>query len=471
MKTILLTVFGVISCLFGLGFLLYALYLYREGRRAKQVLSSIQVYTIGVFISVVMLFIPIYYTSYNFGDIYKFFRPFLIAVHNSLRIFILDGDFDIIVNSLSGQKTALRVCFSLYAAFLYVIAPILTFGNVLSLFKNIRGELRYKWSNKKAYYVMSELNEKSIALAKSIFKEYQNKGNLKNISIVFMDVFEQNEEDDYETLTEARDIDAICLKKDISHLDITSKKGTVELFLIGNDESENVSQAVKITKDLNQKNKKQNVKVFVFSTKPSAAYIVDSIKYDNLLDFAAKHEYSENCFKLRRINEKQQLIWNTVPQMKLFELADRANKTLSVMILGFGSYGIEFFKMLIWFCQFEGYKLRVNIIDKLGKSSDEKDRVESLINRDCPELLKKNRTNVMGEAQYDIEIFPGVDVMSSDIGDILLYDGKDERMKYASERLKSTNLVFVSLGDDDRNIEVAIHMRHLFDRVNGVKER
>lgn len=259
-------------------------------------LSAIQVYTIRVFASVLAVFIPIYYTSYDFGDAYGVLRPLLIAIHNSLRIFILDGDFDIIVNSLSDQNVALRVCFSLYSAFLYVIAPVLTFSNVLSLFKNLKDEIRYKLIGQKNLYIMSELNDKSIALARSI---YNCK---KNVVVVFTDVFEQNEEDDYELLTQARDINAICLKKDVSHLDIASKKGDVEIFLIGNDESENVSQALAITTELNKKNSKHNVKVFVFSTKPSAAYIIDSIKYDNLLQHAAEHGYDENCFKLRRID-------------------------------------------------------------------------------------------------------------------------------------------------------------------------
>lgn len=149
MKTILLIVFGAVSLVVGLSFLVRALYVYKDGKRAKRVLSAIQVYTIGVFASVVLIFVPIYYTSYDFGDAYNFFRPLVIAIHNSLRIFILDGDFDIIVKSINDQNVFLRVCFSLYSAFLYVIAPILTFSNVLSLFKKMKGEIRYKWHKRK----------------------------------------------------------------------------------------------------------------------------------------------------------------------------------------------------------------------------------------------------------------------------------------------------------------------------------
>ena len=463
MKTVLLIALGTISLVLGVLFALYALYLHKKPGSAKRILSSVQVFTIGVFASVVLVFLPIYYTSYDFKDTYTYLRPLLISIHNAFRIFILDGDFDVIVDAIADQDLWLRLGFSFYAALLYVIAPILTFSNVLVLFKNIKDEIRYRWSRKDKYYIMSELNEKSIALAESICKKQENS------VIVFTDVFEQNEESGYELLMKARDINAICLKKDISHLDFVSKKGDIEIFLIGNNESENISQAVKITTDLNQKNSKHNVKVFVFSTKPSAAYIIDSIKYDNLLQHAGKYDYGENCFKLRRIDEKQRLIWNTVPKMKLFEIAQSNENTLSVMIVGFGSYGIEFFKTLVWYCQFEGYKLQINIVDKRGKTREEKQYLKSMIQRDCPELLKKNRCETVGEAQYDIEWFPGVDVESSDLDELLLYDGDDAQTIAAAGRLKATNLAFVSLGDDDLNIETAIHLRSLFDRVNGVE--
>ena len=54
---------------------------------------------------------------------------------------------------------------------------------------------------------MSELNEKSIALANSIRKTDER------AVIVFADVFEHDDEEKYELMNAARDINAICLKK------------------------------------------------------------------------------------------------------------------------------------------------------------------------------------------------------------------------------------------------------------------
>ena len=454
---------GLLSVLVGLGALIFALCRFRGGKRAKRILSAVQIFTIGVFASVALLFIPICYTDAMFQGERAIFRPLLMAIHSTLRVFILDGEFNVVQNALAGQAPWLLRGYAWHAAVLYVVAPFMTFSNVLFLFKNIRDEFRYKSHIFRKHYIMSELNAKSIALAKSIH-------NLdKKAVIVFTDVFEQNEEADYELLTEARDINAICLKKDIVHLNIQRKFADVELFLIGENESENVSQAVRITDALNRRDRKRNVKIFVFSQSPSAAYIVDSIQYDNLLRHASDGEYGPHCFKLRRINEKQQLIWNTIPSMKLFDLAQRNGNTLSVLIAGFGSYGFEFFKTLVWYCQFEGYKLEINIVDKQGKETTTEGRIRSIIDRACPELMQTNRVDREGEAFYDIEILSGVDLETADLDRLLQYQGEDAECQRLAQRLRRTNVALVAMGNDDTNIESAVHLRSLFDRIHDIR--
>lgn len=459
----LLLICGIVSLLINVFSLYYAIKLYYSETRAKRILSSIQIYTIGLFLSVVAIFIPIYYMAYSFGDKYAYLRPLLISIHNSLRIFILDVDFDIIKNSLNGQPELLRILYSFYSAILYVVAPVMTFTNVLSLFKNIKGELRFWYHKYKKIYVMSELNQMSVTLAKSIREKD------KKAVIVFTDVFEQNEEDDYELLTQVRDIKAICLKRDVTHLNIVAKKGDVEIFLIGENEGENVSQAVKITTELNSLNRKHNVKIFVFSNKESSAYILDSIRYDNLLKITNGNEVHINpFFKLRRINEVKQLVWKAVSEMNVFETANN-NNVISVLIAGMGSYGMEFFKTLIWFCQFESYKLRVTIIDKQTDGEDGKKSIKSIIEHQCPELLHYNMTAEEGEAYYDIKVLSGIDLETAAFDEIAFYSGEDEKKCELAQRIKETNIAIVSLGDDDLNIETSVKLRSMFDKLHMVK--
>ena len=463
--------FAALSFLVGVGCLVRALYLFKTGKRAKRVLSSIQIFTIGVFFSVLLIFIPICYTNNALTDSHRYIRPFLLAVHNSFRVFILDGDFDTVTNAVAGQNTELYIIFTSYAAFLYVLAPLMTFSNVLMLFKNVMGEVRYRFRVFKKHYIMSELNEKSIALANSIRKTDER------AVIVFADVFEHDDEENYELMNAARDINAICLKRDVTHLNIIKKKGDVEIFLIGENESENVSQAVQLTTELNEKNKKHNVKIFVFSTKPSAAYTIDSVEYEKLLEHAVEHNCDDNCFKLRRVDEVQHLIWDIIPKMKLYDIAHRSKEDrLSVLIVGFGQYGIEFFKTLLWYFQFEGYTLEITIID--NKGTNENDYISKKINRDFPDVLKFNRCKTEGEAKYDIVTFSGVDVDSADFDNLILrggtsieHESNNDADKAVIERIRRINLAFVALGDDDENIEMSIHLRMLFDRLNEINNK
>ena len=443
-----------------------------------QLLTPMQLFTVGVFIASVFIFIPYYYFIYDFGDFCKPLRPFFLSVHNALRMFVVDADFDPIAQMLpleradgaatDAARAVVRILFSGYCAALYVVAPVLSFTNVLAYFKNIIGAVRYWMIVSKKLYIMSELNEKSMALAESIADKHrdekENGDPTKPFAIVFTDVFSRNEEKNYELMERAMNLGAICLKKDIIHLDIVSKKGDVEVFLIGNDESENTSQAIRITKELNKMNKKQNVKVFAFCSKPGTEHIFNSLQYNNLLNYATEKGFAESTFKLRRVNEMQQLIWNTISKMNLFHLARKHNKTLSVLIVGFGRYGPEFFKALLWYCQFEGYTLEINIVDGRQKKANGICPVTAIIDRIGPEIMKLNRSKKEGEAQYDIEVFSGVDAQTYELDD-LLYNG-DGRCGIR-ERLKRTNLVFVALGDDDINIATAIHLRSVFDRING----
>lgn len=70
------------------------------------------------------------------------------------------------------RKTTIFTAYSSYAMIMYVLAPILTFGFVLSLFKNISAYKNYLFSYRKDVYAFSEINKKSVALGKSIAEKY-----------------------------------------------------------------------------------------------------------------------------------------------------------------------------------------------------------------------------------------------------------------------------------------------------------
>lgn len=447
MKESVYIVFGILSFFALIAAVCFAIKAYKGKDRGKRVLSSLHIFTLGVFISTVLIFIPVYYVGYDFGDSYAVVRPLLISIHHAFRVFILDGEFDTIRDAVKEFGTVIHVLFSLYAGLLYVLAPILTFSNVLSLFKNIKNEVRFSWHKKRPFYIFSELNERSIVLAESLIKTKKGERPV----VVFTDVFEKNEERDYELLLKAHDINSICLKKDISRLKIKGKKSKAEFFFIGESEEENVRQAAAIAIDLDRYGKKQNVKLFVFASGKENGCVIDSLNYDALLDRAMQNGFGEDTFKIRRVDSIRQFVWKAVPNMRLFKSSD--NGVISVMIAGMGSYGIEFFKMLVWYCQAENYKLELNVFDKKSDSTAGQE-ISSILSRQCPELMNKNPSFEDGDSRYDIRCYSGVDFETDQFEKLLKVD----------DRLKRTTAVIVTLGDDNKNIELATYLRTVFDR-------
>lgn len=249
-------------------------------------------------------------------------------------------------------------------------------------------------------------------------------------------------------------MNAIILKKAVTELDLAHLKGSAELFTIGDDENENVTQALAVTKELNKRCSEQDIKIFPFAHSRASGCIIDSAEYGNLLNaervFSSgidigNTEYTPPKFRLRRVDIVRQFVWSQVNEMGFF---DDMNSDISILIVGFGTYGIEFFKTLSWFCQFSGRKFEINIIDK---NPD----IRSMINRHCPGLLTVSSIN----PDYSIGFFSGTDIIESDSLAKLL-DGSTEH----SARLKRTTHAIIALGNDETDTEAAIYLREMFER-------
>ena len=79
----------------------------------------------------------------------------------------------------------------------------------MSLFKNFKDEIRLAVVRNRPIYIFSELNNSSLALAKSVCERYASQECAKWTDkpvIVFTDVFIKNEEEDYEMMHTVGDI-------------------------------------------------------------------------------------------------------------------------------------------------------------------------------------------------------------------------------------------------------------------------
>ncbi len=404
---------------------------YKSGR----IFKPSNILFVGIILSAVMLFIPIYINTFKQTEC-GVFETVLIAVHNMIRLFIIDGEFEFITSNLVGVSELVARAYTAVFSVLFVSAPLLTFGFVLSFFKNVSAYKRYITHYNSNVYIFSELNGKSLALAQSLYEGDKNR------FFVFTDVFEKEEEQSYELVEKAKEIGAVCFKKDIVTINFSfhSKKAEISFFAIGEDESENISQALKI---ISNKKYGENCNLYVFSTQVEAEILL-------------AHAFNENTatgIKVRRVNSVQSLVVRTLYDTgfeKIFCKAvpnDDGIKEINAVVVGMGQHGAEMTKALSWFCQMDGYRVKINSFD-LDKKAEE--RFVSA----CPELMDSEHNGVFdidGEAKYKITVHSGVDVDSKQFDNVVM-------------SLPETTYVFVALGNDEKNISTAVKLRTLFAR-------
>ena len=359
------------------------------------------------------------------------------ALHNTLQVFTIDTDREIILESIGCADDLLYAAYSDYLSLAFIVAPILTFGFLLSFLKNVSAYFQYLLKFFRPVYAFSQLNERSLALGQDLRRNHPR------AVLVYTDVREK-EEDNRDELTEsARELRAVCFKKDILSVGFSRhyKKAPITFFALGEKEAENIDQGVKL---ISQYHGREYTELYVFSS---------GIEGELLLMGAEK-----GSMKVRRVNEERSLVHRLLDDQReeLFRRAvpslSGGPKTVSAVIVGLGRQGTEMLKALSWYCQMDGYTVRIDAFD--GEENAE-DRFRAL----APELMDErfNGTCLPEEAQYTIRIHSGCDVTTKSFADQI-------------GALKETTYVFVTLGSDEANIRTAVALRTQFERM-GIRPR
>ncbi len=394
----------------------------------RRVFSPFQVFVLCFFLATVAILFPVYYADYFKAEagFLKVVKSLLLSMQNVLRLITLDGDFDNIRDFLldpSRINPVLGETYSIYSAILFIAAPILTAGFLLSFFRNASSMLRYSLRPCRELYVMSELNERSLALAKNILGEGKG-GRI----VVFTDVFEKGEEQTYERIYTARQMGAICVKKDVVDLGLKyARKCTRKVYLIGDDEDENVKQALKlINRHRGKKYDNKNLAFYVFSKTVESEALLDSIEKGKMI--------------VRRVNESHNLALLEMQAHPIFKGLEPIDgvKQIRLAIVGIGGYGTELLKAVCCLGQMPGYKVEVHVFDK--------ENVKARIKAVAPDFIALNGDTTEGEAQYNIVFHRLRDI------------GKKGFIEQFSSVDGYTG-VYVTLGEDEMNIETAIRVR------------
>ena len=408
----------------------------RRASGGRRLLSPFYTLAAGTFVSSALIFVPVYYDYFS-GSVIRILQTALLSIHNAIRLFVIDSDFEGIEGVASTLGTLPGTVYSLLGSILFLLAPVLTFGFVLSFFRNLSSYFRLYTVGLRDLYVFSALNEKSLALATNI----RNSAGKKAV-IVFADAHDSDDAQSAELLDGAAQLGAICFNKNVNDIRFRrlSKARSLSFFAMSEDESENISCALGL---IDRYGAQKNSSAYVFATSAASEMILAS----------------KTCkrMKLRRVNSLRALVERTLYDNGglLFDEAKPCadgSRLISALIVGSGKYGREMVKSLTWLCQMDGYRVEFNVFDSDPLAGS---RFTAL----CPELMDEAYNGVYrdGEAQYKINYFPGVDVNTIEFA-------------RAVKSLRQTTYAFVALGDDDTNVRVASSLRVLFEQM-GIKPR
>lgn len=420
----------------------------------------------GAYIALVLLFLLKDRLTGGTTDLYSL----MIAGDYALDVFLSGYHFD----KLPGfYIQAMDADYRGYALALFIIAPILTVSTAISFFRTTVDKLRYAL-NPGGRYILSELNAEAVALAESIRKAHPY------AQIVFTGVGRPEKKHETGLVERAREIRALCLKKEVTQLRFGLPFGTNWVFLISRHEPTNVAEALALIEKY--KNSRQKLDISVYAASAESKLAIDGAdKGDRCLHpkfreymqaqlpgilqegsgniwtaFARLLEDAplEGHFRIRCVDTTEQTIRKVLTDhYKTIHLgAKERGRVVGITILGFGKHGATLLKNAAWIFQFLGYRLEFNIVDLDGKA-------RKYLRQEAPELLSEEGKERPGDANLDICFLgqdQGINCLCSDFDDMFL--------ETFWQRMESTQLVFVSLGDDGRNIAAATHIRELFTR-------
>ena len=103
---------------------------YKSGR----VLTPFNVLFGGVFISALMLLIPVQ-DSLISSEVHSPFQTFLFSLFSTIQIFVIEGDTELIAETLRCPTEWLAHTYYIMISVYYVLAPILSFVFLLSFFR------------------------------------------------------------------------------------------------------------------------------------------------------------------------------------------------------------------------------------------------------------------------------------------------------------------------------------------------
>ncbi len=423
--------------------------------------------------------VGIYMGSTLPAEIYPRFNGFEEAfnsVLHTLQTFSMDEDYTLyidngkkMIQSLPGYTPFWGTAFGIYQSSLNVLAPVaggaIIFEIIASFFPRIRLYVSslFLFFKEKIYF--SELNESSLALAKSIRRSHRW-WQIGKPQIIFTDTYvDKDNEKSSEMANEAKMLGAILVQDDLTHLakfPCLRKK----YILIDQDEMNNLKTLTALADDRNYSHLKY-AEVFLFSQND----IYTDVEFGVREKLRNKYKFKPRQMPvIVPVQSNRNLVWNLLSDLPLYEalVGKRLNaagkRDLNVTILGSGGIGTEMLLSTFWCGQMLDCNLHIRII-----SNENKDDFCRRINYINPEILRscayadpllkteKKKDPIYAPPYADIDQIE-YDVCLNDMPALL------NTVLYDNTTIGDSDYFFVALGSDESNLSVAKKLREEIGR-------
>ena len=441
------------------------------------------------------------------------------SITQALRTFAIDEDVRVVYTAAKsmGENEFIkcgfvRGAYMVHACLVTVLAPVASGAIIFDILTRFFPRLRLKTKGAGCeFYVFSELNDSSLALAESILENFDKKKDADNKEedkgrildpdlrlpvqkkkeeqadssekkkkkekkvkakrpvIVFTDAYMDNEDEGVsERIAMAKSMGAICLTDDIFHININraGRKITKKCNYILIDEKEdNNLHTLSLLSEYEKGVKLRGACVYLFSGNTSANQLVNCVNKKLAEDNVIPEEERP---VIRVIDGYKNLVYNLLTDVPLYEPlvgcqseTDKTPRDLNVTIIGSGSIGMQMFLATYWMGQILDVKLHINVVSQETETSF-KDRI-NLINEDIlkteasvadDEILRiYSRTKEKADPYFTMRYFE-TDVMTGD-----LYEAISKPVGDDGFSLCNSDYFVVAIGSDEKNILVADKLR------------
>ncbi len=402
----------------------------------------------------VILFVPTFITGFILyfigympfeGSLSEYANSVMRALFSTVRMFIMEDDYGVIAE-LNNSEIVAGIGFRMLFWFCQTVAILISASTVMSVFgKKLSTSVRLWIGTKKDTYIIFGVNSKSLIFAKDIAA--------KNKRIVFID-----EVVDSVDAAQINDLDCMYLempvfsdatinKKALVKAGLKGKRifsGVVTLLVFTDDEISNYKLAAGILEHLKNAGFPADRLSGIF-VKSNSDVITERIE-----EVARKQKYSISFFSEPDLTSREFIL--KCPIYKLIEFdKNRAvvknKKTITVMLLGFGSIGRQMLRKIYSSSQFVGCTFHAVVTDK--RISE----LEGEFRGSYPSLFDCELSNA------DIR-FVNADVSSTHFYSVL--DEYIDKSRNSAE--ESVDLIISALGDDLVNIQTVSNIKKYIDR-------